>query len=259
MVPQSRDPAQLQLEIPRGVQDLVALRVRLEESVLDPVVHHLDVMAGAGRADVRVAVGWREVLENRLAVLDRGRCASDHEAVAERETPYPAARPNVHELDALLLEGLRTTQRVAEVRIPAVDEDVSAREMRNELLDGAFDRSSRHHDPNDSPRGQLLNHVGEVVGGLGAIGDMWFDRVGVRVVHDQLVPALGQSLHHVVTITLNQTGSSPMTLPPSQSLDVIQFKPKILTSTGSSSPTTPRTATGRTGARGSSMSRTSRA
>jgi len=48
----------------------------------------------------------------------------------------------------------------------AVDEDVPAREMRDELLDGAFDRSGGHHDPNDSSRSQSLNHVGEVVGAL---------------------------------------------------------------------------------------------
>src|SRR5439155_8328458 len=88
-----------------------------------------------------------------------------------------------------------------EVRITAVDEDVSAREMRGELLDGALDRSGGHHDPYDSPRGQLPNHVGEVIGALGAFGDMSFDRIGARVVHDQLVPALGQSLHHVAAHT----------------------------------------------------------
>jgi len=69
----------------------------------------------------------------------RGRCA-DHQAVAELEAPDSAARPDVHKLDPLLLQGLRTAQRVREVRVAAVDDDVALGEMWHELLESALDR-----------------------------------------------------------------------------------------------------------------------
>ena len=66
-VPDRRDLVQVELEVLRGVQDLVALGVGLEHPVLDAVVNHLDVVPRAGRADVGVAVGRRQRLEDRLA------------------------------------------------------------------------------------------------------------------------------------------------------------------------------------------------
>src|SRR5436190_8062810 len=125
VVPQLRDLAQVKGEILRGVQNLVALGIGLEQSVLDPIVHHLDVVAGAAGAHVGVALGRREGPKDRLAVLERGGRGTDHEAVADRQAPDPAARPDVHELDPLVLERLGPAQGVAEVRVAAVNDDVT--------------------------------------------------------------------------------------------------------------------------------------
>src|SRR6266487_1616787 len=87
VVPQLGDLAQLELEILRGVQDLVALGVRLEHAVLNPIVDHLDVVTGTGRTDVRVAIWRRQLPKQRLAMLERGGRAPNHETVAELEAP----------------------------------------------------------------------------------------------------------------------------------------------------------------------------
>ena len=69
------------------LHDLEPLGERLHHPVLDPVVDHLHEVAGAGRADVRVAAGLGQVLEERLDLLVRGRVAADHHAVALLQAP----------------------------------------------------------------------------------------------------------------------------------------------------------------------------
>src|SRR5207244_997082 len=59
VVPQVGDVAQIELEVLRGMQDLVAFRIGLQHPVLDAVVHHLHIVNGTGRPDVRVAFARR--------------------------------------------------------------------------------------------------------------------------------------------------------------------------------------------------------
>src|SRR6267142_3793206 len=122
---------------------------------------------------MRIAVGRREGPKDRFAVLKRGGRCADHQAVAELEAPDSAARPDVHELDPLLLQGLGAAQRVREVRVAAVDDDVALGEMWHELLDRVLDwRTGRYHDPDDSPRGQLSSQISKIFGALGTLADM---------------------------------------------------------------------------------------
>src|SRR3989441_2377594 len=69
------------------MQDLVAFRIGLKHPVLDAVVHHLHIVTGTGRPDVRVALRRRQRLEDRLAVPEGRRGRADHQAVADREAP----------------------------------------------------------------------------------------------------------------------------------------------------------------------------
>ena len=75
----------------RLLQQLEALGVRLHQAVLDAVVDHLHEVAGAGRADVRVAVLRRERLEDRL---ERARPApSSPPAIRQKPTSRPQMPP----------------------------------------------------------------------------------------------------------------------------------------------------------------------
>ena len=84
----------------RVLHDLEALGVRLHQAVLDAVVDHLHEVAGARRADVRVAVLGRERLEDRLEALDGLVVAADHQAEADLEAPDAAGDAGVDEVDA---------------------------------------------------------------------------------------------------------------------------------------------------------------
>ena len=134
-----------------GVEDLEALRVGLHEPVLDAVVDHLRVVAGAGRAAVDVAALGRQRPEDGLQRRHRLGVAADHRAVAVLEAPDAAGDARVHEVDAALREQRVAALRVLEVGVAAIDDGVAGREERRELLHRRLGRvAGRHHEPDDA-------------------------------------------------------------------------------------------------------------
>src|SRR3954453_6323451 len=138
--PEVRDLRVVELEL-RGVEEPEALRVGLHHPVLDAVVHHLDVVAGAGRAHVAPAravllVGRRrEHVEERRQALDRGVGPADHHAVADLQAPDAAGGPDVDVVDAELLELLGPLNVVGPLGVAAVDDRVALLEQFGELVD----------------------------------------------------------------------------------------------------------------------------
>ena len=126
-----------------GAQHAQPFGVGGHDAVLDPVVHHLDEMAGAVRSAVQippfggaadalsprrawdVADAGRQRREDRIEVLDDIRLATDHQAVAAFPSPDAAAGPDVDVVDATPGELLRAPDVVDVVGIAAVDEDVT--------------------------------------------------------------------------------------------------------------------------------------
>ena len=100
-------------------QDIEALGVGLHQSVLDPVMHHLDEMAGACRTGVDVATlsaavafgaarcPWniaepgRERREDRIEMVHGLFRTPDHHAVAAIDTPDAARRAAIDIANAL--------------------------------------------------------------------------------------------------------------------------------------------------------------
>src|SRR5688572_23678241 len=125
---------------------------------------HLRVMPGARRADVRVAVRRGERLEDRLAGGERLFRGADHETVAVLQAPHTAARATVDEPDAMLAELLASPDRLVEVRVATVDDDVALREARSELGERVVDRlAGGDHDPDDAWRPELGAQIREIV------------------------------------------------------------------------------------------------
>ena len=110
----------------RARQQLVALRVRLHEAVLDPVVDHLREVAGAGGAGVHEPALGRQRVEHRLGEGHVLGLAAHHEAVALGAPPHPAARARVDEPDAQLRQPGGPPHAVPPVRVAALDHDVAA-------------------------------------------------------------------------------------------------------------------------------------
>ncbi len=147
VAPDAGELVQVDVEL-RVLDDLEPLGVRLHEAVLDPVVHHLREVSGAGRADVRVAVLGRERREDRLEPLHRVVLAADHETEADLEAPDPAGDAGVDEVQSLLLRFAITALRVAEVRVAAVDDRVALVGELQELLERVLrDLPGRDHHP----------------------------------------------------------------------------------------------------------------
>src|SRR5205807_1953025 len=137
-----------------GAQDAEPLGVRGHDPVLDTVVDHLHEVAAATRSAVEIPPlgGAADALspgrasdvtgagsqgrEDRIEVLDRRRLAADHQAVPALPSPDAAAGPDIDIADALLAELLPAADIVDVVGIAAVDDDVSGRQMRQQVIDG---------------------------------------------------------------------------------------------------------------------------
>src|SRR5579859_7400993 len=101
------------------MDDVETFRIGSHDAVLYAVVHHLDEVAGAAGAAMKVALfrgatyfvasrGARDIadargdgLEDRIQVFDGSSRAADHEAIAAFEPPDTAAGTHVDVVNAL--------------------------------------------------------------------------------------------------------------------------------------------------------------
>jgi len=104
---------------------------RLHHPVLDPVVDHLHVVAGAGRSAVQVATLRGERPHRRLESLEDLALATDHGAEADLQPPDAAADAHVQELEAPGFELSGARLRVVEVAVAGVNEHVAGIAVRN--------------------------------------------------------------------------------------------------------------------------------
>ena len=132
-------------------QDRVGFADQLHVAVLDPVVDHLDVMAGAIRAHVTAA---------RLAIHLRGDLAKDrrdnfpgitrtagHERRAFQRAFFAAGNTAADEVQSAPFQILAAPLRVGEERVPAVDDHVAFFQERRELSDDrVHGTAGLHHD-----------------------------------------------------------------------------------------------------------------
>jgi len=99
-----------------------------------------------------------------------GRCA-DHQAVAELQAQTPPLVPtSTNSIPAS--SGLGATQRVREVRVAAVDDDVALGEMWHELLERALDRPPAGTMIQTMRRGSAVEPDQQDLGAPGAFADM---------------------------------------------------------------------------------------
>src|SRR4030095_8618935 len=185
------------------------------DAVLDSVVDHLDEVSAAvgtaveipalggaadglppGRAG-NVAGARGQGREDRVEVLDHRRFAADHQAVAALTSPDAAAGSDVHVVDALGAELLRTPDVVDVVGIAAVDEDVSGREKGHEVVDGRINSRRRHHQPDGPRRLQLLHEIRDRRGTDGLRPRQLLDRFRRPVEDHALVVTREKPVDHV--------------------------------------------------------------
>ena len=172
---------------------VVGLGDELHVGVLDAVVHHLHEVAGAVGADVgdaRLAVGRdrgdrREDRAERLVGLCR---AAGHDRRALERALFAARDAGADEVDARGADLGLAADRVVEVRVAAVDDDVARLEALDELGDdGVGALAGLHHDDR---RAGLRERGDELVVALGG------DEPGLGVLGGQRVGALGRAVEH---------------------------------------------------------------
>ena len=176
-----------------GGQQLEALGVGLHQAVLDAVVHHLGVVAGADRAGVHEALlaGTLRAqrVEDRHGPLDQLVVAADHQAVAVLQAPHATADAAVDVADAVGGEGLGVDGVVGEPAVAAVDDQVALGQQPAQGLDRLAGRlTGGDHDPDDAGGRQRADQALEAVD---------VAHLGVVVEPDDLVTGAAQTLAHV--------------------------------------------------------------
>ena len=150
-----------------GVEDIKPFRIRGHHAVFDAVMHHLDEMPGAigpamqvalfgaavdlfaARRARDIAAPGRQRREDRIETLHDIGLAANHHAIAALEPPHPAAGADVDKMKVPGFQFLRPANIVNVIRVAAIDQDVAAIEMRQQVGDHIVDHAGRHHQPDE--------------------------------------------------------------------------------------------------------------
>ncbi len=156
MPPDLRDLGDIQAQIGLGLHDLEAFGIRLHQAVFDAVVHHLDEVARAIRADMSPTPisGGREGLEDRAQTFDRFGLAAHHQAVTLLQAPDAAARPDIDKMQAAGFDDGGVANGVLVVAVAAVDDDVARVEQFRSTAATVFSVrfARRDHNPGSARR-----------------------------------------------------------------------------------------------------------
>src|SRR5215470_10640636 len=163
-----------------GLQDAQAFGVGGHDAVLDPVMNHLDEVTGAigaamqitllrGTANFLASRGARYLVayagsqpgEDWIEVLDHCILTTNHHAVTTLQAPNPAACAHIDVMNSLGRKLLGAPDVIYVIGIAAVDENVIALEMGEEIGDALVHDRRWNHQPDRSWLGQFLHKVRE--------------------------------------------------------------------------------------------------
>ena len=164
---------------------LVRLADELHIAVLDAVVHHLDIVPRAVFADpvaARRAVHLgRDRLEDRPDMRPRGMGPAGHDRGPEASPLLAAGNAGPDVEQAVRFDMGRPADRIAVIRVAAVDDDIARLQKRDQLFDETVHRRSgldQHHHAT-----RALEHADQFAqrmgapdrGALGALGQELVD------------------------------------------------------------------------------------
>src|SRR5262249_25640813 len=133
MLPDARDLAHVEAEL-RLLKNLEPFAIRLEHTVLDAIMHHLDEVTGAVHSHIAVTILWGQRLEDRLARLEVLVFAAAQQAVAFFQAPEAPAGAAVHVVQPFGADLLGAADRVMEVGVAAVDDDIARLEQGHDVM-----------------------------------------------------------------------------------------------------------------------------
>src|SRR5262245_9429815 len=159
----------------RVFQDVQPLTVRCHQSVFNPVVDHLDEVAGAvwsamqvaffgrtfhllaSRRAIYVAATGGERLEYRVEVINDFRFAADHLAVAALQAPDAATSAHIDVVNSFRLQLARTANVINVVRVTTVNDDVVRAETGGQVGERLVHDRGWNHQPDGAGRWQFVN------------------------------------------------------------------------------------------------------
>ena len=153
------------------LEELIGLADELHVAVLDAVVDHLHVMAGAVfahpvAAGLAIGSAGADGLENVLHQGPRFGAAAGHHRRAETRAFFAARNAGADIHQAFALQILGAADGVGEMRIAAIDDDVAGLEMRQHQLDKFVHRRAGLHHQHDFAG--PLQQAGHLFDGVGA-------------------------------------------------------------------------------------------
>src|SRR5436309_11856663 len=161
------------------LENVQALRVGRHQTVLDAVVNHLDEMAGAGGAAVKIALfggatyfvasgsarnvatAGRQRFENRIEALYHVGFAADHLAIAALKAPDAAARSHIAIVNAFGGEFLRAANVVDVIRITSINDHVVLFELAHQIVRRGIHYGCGNHEPDRARSLELLDKIVE--------------------------------------------------------------------------------------------------
>ena len=180
-------------------QEGEGLTDELHIGVFDAVVDHLDEVPGSVGADV-IDAGFVSDLrgngfEQGTQALPRGLRSADHERGSEQSADLSPGDADPGELDAGALEAGPAGDRVPEVGVAAVDDDVTGNERLGEIADRRIRGASGIDHEDGHPRfGEFLGQVGRIGGddelGFGEVSGQPLGALDVAVVDGDSVARL---------------------------------------------------------------------
>ena len=172
LVPLGKDLVQLiGVKAKPALQQVVGLADQLHIAVLDAVVNHLDVVAGAVFAHP-VAAG-RSVfdlggdgLEDGFHVRPCGRIAAGHDGWAEARALFAAGDAGADKQNAFCGQIFGAAIGVGKQRVTAVDDDVARFKIGQHMVDRLVNGVARLDHQHDAPR--PLEQAGKLLDGVRA-------------------------------------------------------------------------------------------
>jgi len=124
--------------------------------VLDPIVHHLDVMPRPHRPAVEIALRRRQRLQHRMQAQEILLRPAHHQAVPLLQPPDPPGNPRVAVVNPLLPQPLRPPQIIPKERIPPIHHQVPGGQEIPENLHRLLGRPPlRQHQPHRPRRSEF--------------------------------------------------------------------------------------------------------
>jgi len=153
-----------------AAQQIERLRYQLHVGVLDPVVDHLDEVAGAVGADIgntRLALGdRRDGGEDRAERPVSFVGSAGHDRRSVQSAVLTARDAGADKVQSPLFQGRLTADRVMEVGVATVDNNVTVFEQVGELIDDRVGPTARlNHNERSAWPGQRRHKVVNRLGG----------------------------------------------------------------------------------------------